>query len=92
MDINTELRNWFASDWDIPVNRSQLFNLQRVTDSINQKTAESLTPDQAAVLIYNLQDSHVVSKIAQGDYSLLDVYNRAIFNDSYEDMIDDLNL
>lgn len=87
---NQEIRNFFATDFNIPENRSHAFDLNSCTSEVNSKYAENLTPQQIATLIFNLESPEVVGELAKGRYVVLDPFDQTLYNDSYEDMMDDL--
>lgn len=53
------------------------------------KTVE-LKKDDAKIFLCNLEDEDVMKEIAAGDYENFDIWDRNIFNDSYDDMMEDL--
>lgn len=49
--------------------------------------------DRAAeILLANISDETVLSQLKKGDASTFDLMDRFQFNDSYEDMMDDLGI
>ena len=50
------------------------------------------SPKKAAVLLCNLEDTKVMSDVAKGMYNSFDLDDPGQFNDSYDDMRNDLGL
>lgn len=49
-----------------------------------------LEKDDAKIFLCNLEDEDIMKEIAAGDYENFDIWDRNIFNDSYDDMMEDL--
>lgn len=50
------------------------------------------TVSDATTLLVNMEDDKVMKDIAIGNYKTFDTDDRSQFNDSYEDMIEDLGI
>ena len=48
--------------------------------------------EDAKQVLVNLEDDKVMKDIAKGTYTTFDVFNPSIFNDEYDQMMDDLGL
>jgi len=79
----SEIAEYFK---DYNVMLSPRFDLKVFAKDIQQ------SPKKAAVLLCNLEDTKVMKDIAKGIYTSFDVFNPSIFNDEYEQMMDDLGL
>lgn len=55
-------------------------------------TATDIDKKSLLVLLQNLEDRSVMKDISKGNYKSFDVYDSSQFNDSYDDMVDDLGL
>jgi hypothetical protein len=62
------------------------FNLKKMSAEVG------VEEDTLLVLLQNLEDEEVMRDISKGDYTSFDEYDSDQFNDSYDDMVDDLNL
>jgi hypothetical protein len=51
-----------------------------------------LDEEDLLILLQNMEDKKVMRDIAKGNYSSFDSYSSSQFNDSYEDMMNDLGL
>ena len=79
----SEIAKYFA---DYGVILSPKFNLTVFAKDIQQ------SPKKAAVLLCNLEDTKVMKDIAKGVYDSFDMFNDRQFNDSYDYMMQDLNI
>jgi len=50
----------------------------------------SETPEVTTTLLCNLEDEGIMTEISHGNYEHFDIYDSSIFNDGYEDMMDQL--
>ena len=81
-DINN-VQGCFA---DYNIKLTSAFDLNKFAKFIQQ------SPDTAATLICNLEDVEVMKDVARGNYRTFDMYDSNQFNDSYDDMVDDLGI
>ena len=82
----SEIAEYFA---DYGVKLSPKFNLTAFANSFRGIKG---SPKKAAVLLCNLEDTKVMSDVAKGKYNSFDLDDPGQFNDSYDDMRNDLGL
>jgi hypothetical protein len=81
-DVN-DIKEYFE---DYGIKWSGKFDLKQFIEETGIKA------DNAEMFLVNLEDSDVMQEIADGDYSNFDPQDSSIFNDCYEDMMDDMGL
>jgi hypothetical protein len=74
---------------DYGVKLSPKFNLTAFANSFRGIKGST---KKAAVLLCNLEDTKVMSDVAKGKYNSFDLDDPGQFNDSYDDMRNDLGL
>ena len=79
----SEIEDYFSA-YNVTLTSS--FNLQKFA-----KEAD-LTVEQAKIALVNLEDDTVMKSIAKGTYTAFDIFDPSIFNDEYDQMMDDLGL
>ena len=79
----SEIAEYFA---DYGVKLSPKFDLKAFAKNIQQ------SPKKAAVLLCNMEDKYAMKDIAMGIYDSFDLDDPGQFNDSYDDMRNDLGL
>ena len=79
----SEIAEYFA---DYGVKLSPKFDLKAFAKNIQQ------SPKKAAVLLCNMEDKYAMKDIAMGIYDSFDMFDESQFNDSYDDMMQDLNI
>jgi hypothetical protein len=62
------------------------FNLKKMSAAVGMDANTLL------MVLQNLEDKNVLKDISKGSYTSFDIYDSSQFNDSYNDMIDDLDL
>jgi len=82
----SKIAEYFA---DYGVKLSPKFNLTVFANSFRGIEG---SPKKAAVLLCNLEDTKVMDDIAKGKYKSFDLDDPGQFNDSYDDMRNDLGL
>lgn len=79
-----EVHTYFQQ-YDIDTTNSQL-------NIISQAGFHNLTEDQICILMCNLENVEVMQDLVDGDPYSFDPFDSGDFNDSYEDMMDDMGL
>jgi hypothetical protein len=79
----SEIAEYFA---DYGVKLSPKFDLKAFAKSIQQ------SPKKAAILLCNMEDKYAMKDIAIGIYDSFNLDDPSQFNDSYDDMRNDLGL
>jgi hypothetical protein len=74
----------YFSDYDVELTTN--FNLEKFAKYIK------MSKEDAKQVLVNLEDDKVMKNIAKGNYTTFDVFNPYIFNDEYDQMMDDLGL
>ena len=74
----------YFSDYGVKLTTN--FNLKKFAKYIK------MSKEDAEQVLVNLEDNKVMRDIAKGNYSTFDIYNPSLFNDEYEQMMDDLGL
>ena len=79
----SDVENYF-SDYNVKLTSN--FNLEKFAKYIQ------MSKEDAETVLVNLEDDKVMKDIAKGNYTTFDVFDPSIFNDEYDQMMDDLGL
>ena len=74
----------YFSDYGVELTSN--FNLQKFAKHIE------MSKEDAETVLVNLEDDKVMKDIAKGNYKTFDVFNPSLFNDEYDQMMDDLEI
>jgi hypothetical protein len=80
-----ELNDYFE-EYDVKITKK--FDYKECLSTL--ASTWNYTEKQIETMLFNLEDSSVMQDIADGDYESFDPSDSSQFNDSYEDMMDEI--